>query len=70
MVVEDVNRKGGVLGHQIEVYCKDDQSNPTNSAVAATKLIRDKKVDILIASTLTVVTPTEHEGPNGEGGTP
>ncbi len=56
VVVDEVNRKGGVLGRQIEVYYEDDQSNPTNSAVAATKLVRDKKVDILIASTLTVFT--------------
>ncbi len=56
VLVDDINRKGGILGRQIEVYYEDDQSNPTNSAVAATKLVRDKHVDILIASTLTVFT--------------
>jgi len=56
VVVDDVNRKGGLLGRQIEVYYEDDQSNPTNSAIAATKLVRDKMVDALIASTLTVFT--------------
>lgn len=56
VLVEEINKKGGVLGRQIEVYYEDDQSNPTNSAVAATKLVRDKNVDILIASTLTVFT--------------
>jgi len=54
IVVDDVNRKGGVLGRQIEIAYEDDQSNPTNSAIAATKLIRDKKVSILLGSTLTV----------------
>jgi branched-chain amino acid transport system substrate-binding protein len=56
IVVDEVNRKGGVLGRKLEVYFEDDQSNPTNSAVAATKLIRDKNVSILLGSTLTVFT--------------
>jgi branched-chain amino acid transport system substrate-binding protein len=54
IVTEEANRGGGVLGRQIEVYFEDDQSNPTNSAIAATKLIRDKKVSYVIGSTLTV----------------
>src|SRR5512139_179593 len=49
-VVEEVNRKGGLFGRQIELYFEDDQSNPTNSAIAATKLIRDKKVCCLLGS--------------------
>ena len=53
IVTEDVNRKGGVLGRQIEVYYEDDQSNPTTSAVAVTKLIRDKKVSCIIGSSFT-----------------
>jgi branched-chain amino acid transport system substrate-binding protein len=56
IVADEVNRKGGVLGRKIEVYFEDDQSNPTNSAIAATKLIRDKNVSILLGSTLTVFT--------------
>jgi len=54
VVVEDVNRQGGLFGRQIELYFEDDQSNPTNSAIAATKLIRDKKVSCLIGSSLVV----------------
>ncbi len=54
IVAEEANRRGGVLGRQIEVSFEDDQSNPTNSAIAATKLIRDKKVSFVIGSTLTV----------------
>jgi branched-chain amino acid transport system substrate-binding protein len=53
-IVEDVNRQGGVLGRQIEVYFEDDQSSPTNSAIAATKLIRDKNVCCLIGASLVV----------------
>jgi branched-chain amino acid transport system substrate-binding protein len=55
IAAEQVNRQGGVLGRQIELYIEDDQSNPTNSAIAATKLIRDRKVSIVIGSTLTVL---------------
>jgi branched-chain amino acid transport system substrate-binding protein len=54
VVVEDVNRKGGILGRPIEVFFEDDQSNPTNSAIAATKLIRDKKVSLIIGGSLVV----------------
>ncbi len=54
IVAEEANRRGGVLGRQIEVYFEDDQSNPTNSATASTKLIRDKNVSFVIGSTLTV----------------
>jgi branched-chain amino acid transport system substrate-binding protein len=50
IVAEDVNRKGGVLGRPIEIYFEDDQSNPTVAAVAATKLVRDRKVSAIIGS--------------------
>jgi branched-chain amino acid transport system substrate-binding protein len=56
IVADDINLKGGVLGRKLEVYFEDDQSNPTNSAVAATKLIKDKNICILLGSTLTVFT--------------
>ena len=55
IAAEDVNNKGGVLGRKIELFIEDDQSNPTNAAVAATKLIRDKKVSLVIGSTITVM---------------
>ena len=51
--VDQINAKGGVLGRQIEVLYEDDQSNPTNSLIAATKLIRDKKVVALIGPSFT-----------------
>ena len=56
IVADEINNKGGVLGRKLEVYYEDDQSNPTNSAIAATKLIRDRNVCILLGSTLTVFT--------------
>jgi branched-chain amino acid transport system substrate-binding protein len=54
VVVEDLNRKGGLFGRPVEVFFEDDQSNPTNSAIAATKLIRDKKVSAIIGGSLVV----------------
>lgn len=48
---EDINRKGGLLGKQIEVFVEDDQSSPTTAVVAATKLVRDLKVNVLVAAT-------------------
>jgi branched-chain amino acid transport system substrate-binding protein len=51
-VVEDMNKKGGLLGKQIEVFIEDDQSNPTTASIAATKLVRDVKVCVLIGATL------------------
>jgi branched-chain amino acid transport system substrate-binding protein len=51
--MEKVNREGGIIGRKVEVYFEDDQSSPTNSAIAATKLIRDKKVSCVIGATLT-----------------
>lgn len=53
-LAEEINQKGGMFGRPIEVDFEDDQSNPTNSVIAATKLIRDKNVCILIGPTLTV----------------
>ncbi len=51
-IVDDVNRKGGVLGRQIELYVEDDSSNPTNAVIATTKLVRDKKVSAIIGPSI------------------
>jgi branched-chain amino acid transport system substrate-binding protein len=51
-VIEDVNAKGGINGRPLELYYEDDQSIPTNAVLAATKLIKDKKV-IAICGTST-----------------
>ena len=51
-IVDNVNRKGGVLGRQVELYVEDDSSNPTNAVVAATKLVRDRKVSAIIGPSI------------------
>jgi branched-chain amino acid transport system substrate-binding protein len=52
-VVDEINRKGGLLRRPIELYVEDDQSSPTSAAVATTKLIRDKEVSVIIGPSLT-----------------
>jgi branched-chain amino acid transport system substrate-binding protein len=51
-MTEYTNKHGGILGKQVEAFIEDDQSNPTTALVAATKLIKDVKVDVLVAATL------------------
>ena len=50
---DEVNSRGGILGRQIEYFLEDDQSNPTTAVVAATKLIRDRKVAIMTGPSIT-----------------
>ncbi len=52
-IFDEVNRKGGINGRQIQCLFEDDQSNPTTAVVAATKLIRDKKVAVMTGPSMT-----------------
>ena len=65
--VHMVNREGGIYGRPLEVFFEDDQSSPTTATVAATKLIREKNVCLLIGpslvdSCMAVVPICEREG--------
>ena len=51
MWVEDVNKKGGLLGRRVELTAYDDQTNPANVPGIYTKLLDVDKVDLLIAPT-------------------
>ena len=51
-MVEDLNAKGGVLGRPIELIYEDDKSVPTNAVIAATKLIKDKKVAVICGTSM------------------
>jgi branched-chain amino acid transport system substrate-binding protein len=53
VVTEEVNRRGGVFGRQIELYIEDDQSNPTTAVIATTKLVRDLKVCMVLGPSIT-----------------
>jgi branched-chain amino acid transport system substrate-binding protein len=56
MWVEDVNKKGGLLGRQVELIAYDDQSNPATTPGIYTKLLDVDKVDLLVAPYGTVPT--------------
>jgi branched-chain amino acid transport system substrate-binding protein len=56
MWVEDVNKKGGLLGRKVEFIVYDDQTNPANTPGIYTKLLDVDRVDLLIAPYGTVPT--------------
>ena len=56
MWVDDVNKKGGLLGRKVEFIAYDDQTNPANVPGIYTKLLDVDKVDLLIAPYGTVPT--------------
>jgi branched-chain amino acid transport system substrate-binding protein len=48
LAVDEQNKKGGVNGKQIDVKTLDDQGKPEEAAVAATRLITQDKVTVII----------------------
>lgn len=50
MLVDKVNGEGGVAGKQIELVVFDDQSNPTEAARGANKLIRQDQVSVILGA--------------------
>src|SRR4051812_16518830 len=56
MWVEDVNKKGGLLGRKVEFIAYDDQGNPAMTPGIYTKLLDIDKVDLIIAPYATVPT--------------
>ncbi len=53
MYVEDINKKGGVIGRQLELVHYDDGSDANKANGFAKRLIDDDKVDILVGGTTT-----------------
>ncbi len=51
-IFDDINAKGGINGRKVELLIEDDQSNPSNAVIAATKLIKDQKVSMMIGASL------------------
>jgi branched-chain amino acid transport system substrate-binding protein len=53
-MVEDVNKRGGLLGgRQVELLIEDDKTVATNAVIAVTKLARDKKVSAIVGPSAT-----------------
>lgn len=53
MVIEDINKKGGVIGRQLELVHYDDGSDANKANGFVKRLIDDDKVDILVGGTTT-----------------
>ena len=51
-LAKKVNKEGGIKGTPVEVVFCDDQTNPTESARCATKLIRQDGVVAIVGSTI------------------
>src|SRR5258708_332243 len=45
--IKEVNDRGGILGRKIELFIRDDASNPGRSLLAAKELLTGQKVDFL-----------------------
>lgn len=56
LYVEELNKKGGVLGRQLELFHYDDGSNAGKANSFAKRLIDNDKVDILVGGTTTGAT--------------
>ncbi|HSO44449.1 MAG TPA: ABC transporter substrate-binding protein, partial [Rhodoferax sp.] len=56
MYVEDINKKGGVIGRQLELVHYDDGSDAGKANGFAKRLIDDDKVDIIVGGTTTGAT--------------
>jgi len=54
---ELINKKGGVLGKQIEIIIADDASNPKDSALAAQKLISQGLKEVIASYGSSVTAP-------------
>lgn len=52
ILADKVNAEGGIKGRKIEVIFHDDQTNPTESARGANKLIQQDKVQVIIGPTI------------------
>jgi len=56
LVIEEVNKAGGVLGRKIETVVEDDQTNPEAAVRAARKLIEVDKVPVIMGTWASAVT--------------
>ena len=51
MIVEEINKKGGINGHPIKLVLYDDESDATKATLAVKRLIKKDKVPIIIGPT-------------------
>jgi branched-chain amino acid transport system substrate-binding protein len=48
LVVDEINASGGLLGRRVELLLEDSASDDAQAAAAATKLVQDEHVDVLL----------------------
>jgi ABC-type branched-subunit amino acid transport system substrate-binding protein len=48
MVVDDINRRGGLLGHPIELFIEDSATDDDTAAAAAAKIVGEEHVDVVL----------------------
>jgi branched-chain amino acid transport system substrate-binding protein len=51
MAVEDINAKGGIMGHKVEAFFADNKGTPGEAVSAVRKLVDVDKVDVIIGQT-------------------
>lgn len=51
MVVDEVNARGGIMGHKIEVYFGDNKGTPGEAVSAVRKLVDVDNVDVIVGQT-------------------
>src|SRR4051795_7419775 len=48
MVVDDINQRGGLLGHPVELFIEDSATEDAAAAAAAARLVDDTQVDVVL----------------------
>jgi branched-chain amino acid transport system substrate-binding protein len=56
LALDEINKAGGFNGQPIEVFTEDDRSDPAAGINAAKKMIAQRKVDVLVGSSASLVT--------------
>jgi branched-chain amino acid transport system substrate-binding protein len=52
ILADKYNSEGGINGHKLELIYHDDQSNPTEAARGATRLIRQDNVQVILGASI------------------
>src|SRR3954468_22883663 len=48
LVIDDINANGGLLGRKVELYLEDRETTDVAAAAAASKLVKQDKVDVIL----------------------
>ena len=56
MAVDEINKKGGILGRKVEYVTADETENPETGISAIKKLVSDEKVELLVGGYTSGVT--------------